>query len=409
MSIKKRVAAAACAIMMAASLVACGEDTMTICKSENHEVNAGVYIYYVLNQVNNQMYSIYYSTGKIPEDIVSASYGDGTMTVGEYSEQYAYELCVEMAAIAEEFDRLGLEISKDELDIIKEAVDASWDKEYYEALGIGKSSLEQIQIFGEMNNKVFEAYYLEGGINEVKDDELNKYLSDNYLRFKMISFAKDKDDKGAAAKDKANKYYEMTKEMDFDEVIAQYEADKKAEKEEADKDKDDSSKDDSSATDSSATDSSATDSSATDSSATDSSATDSSEADSSKDDSSSADKKDEEEKEIDNNIMINKKNQSYAEMDVVKHINEKMKNDEIAVFEDDGNWYVLQKLDVLTYTDYIEDNKTAIISEMKTEDFEKLIAGWVEQYDIQQNDKALKRYKAEDIYEDYEDYAEKQQ
>ena len=86
-----------------------------------------------------------------------------------------------------------------------------------------------------------------------------------------------------------------------------------------------------------------------------------------------------------------------------------MKIDEIAGFEDDDNWYVLQKLDVLAYTDYIEDNKKAIISEMKTEDFEKLIEGWVKQYDIQQNDKAIKRYKAEDIYEKYEDYAEKQQ
>ncbi len=424
MSIKKRLAAVACAVIMAASLVSCGEDTMHICETENYKVNAGVYIYYVMSSLNNQMYSIYYSTGKIPDDIVNTKYDDGTLTVGEYSEQYAYGLCEEMAAIAEKFDAMGLELTDEDYKLIKDNVESAWNEDYYESLGIAKSSLEQIQMFGQMNDKVFGAYYFEGGLQEVSDEDINKYLSENYIRFKMISITKDKDDNGKAAKEKAEKYLALTEEMDFDKVIEQFEADKEAEKNDDDKNND-SSKDDSSSNDeSSATDdNSAVDSSSAvdDSSANDSSsstddgtssasevtpeADESSKSDSSEDGSSDADKDDEEEK--DNNIIINKTSSNYKDLDVVKHVDTKMENDDIEIFEDDDSWYVLQKLDVTGHKTYVEDNREGIISEMKTEDFEKMIDSWVEEYKITKNDKAYKRYTAEEIFEDYNDYMEK--
>ncbi len=402
----------ACAIIMAASLVSCGEDTMHICETENYKVNAGVYIYYVMSSLNNQMYSIYYSTGSVPEDIVNEKYGDGTLTVGEYSEQYAYGLCEEMVAIAEKFDSLGLELTDEDYKLIKDNVDAAWNEEYYESLGIAKSSLEQIQMFGQMNDKVFGAYYFEDGLQEVTDEDINKYLSEDYLRFKMITIEKSEDDDGKAAKEKAEKYLALTEEMDFDEVIAQFEADEKAEKEEED-DKDDSSKDDSSSKDdpSSTTDSSSTEdsSSSEDSSATDDSTASASEVTPEADDSdSSSEESDEdEEEEKDYNIIINKTSSSYKDLDVVKHVDSKMETDDIEIFEDDDCWYVLQKLDVTGHETYVDDNREGIISEMKSEDFEKMIDSWVEEYTITKNDKAYKRYSAEEIFEDYNDYMEK--
>ncbi len=362
MSIKKRLAALACATIMAASLVSCGKDTMHICSTENYDVNAGVYIYFVLNEVNNQMYSIYYSTGELPDDIVGASYGDGTLTVGEHSEQLAYANCVEMVAVAEKFKELELEFSEEEKKTIEEAVEKAWNAEYYESLGVAKSSLTQIQEFSVMNDAVFGAYYFEGGIEEVTKEDINKHLADDYLCFKMISISK-----GAEGKDKdeankrAKEYLALTEEMEFDEVIAKFEADEEAKKKEENKDNT----------------------------------------------SSEADDKDKDEEEKDNRLVINKTGANMAALDVVKFIDEKMKDGDIKTFEDDDSWYVLQKLDPTKHETYADDNKKTLISEMKSADFEKMVDSWVESCNVTKNEKAYKRYSAEDIYEKYEEYLEK--
>lgn len=349
MSIKKRIAAALCAASLAVSLTACA-DTTYICKAQDYSVKAGVYIYYVISQLNNQAYTYYYKNGKQAEDIVGEPYGDGTMTVGEYAQESAYDSCKRIIAAEMKFDEMGLKLTQDDIDSIDANVDKYWDAEYYESMGIAKESLRQVQMSGAMLDKIFLAYYDEGGIQEVSDADIDKHLTDNYVRFKLISIAIEKDNE-AGAKTKAEEYKRLAAEKSFDEIIEDYKSSKKTDKDESDKQ--------------------------------------------------------ETEEEIDNNVFVNKKSSAYSSNKVVKYIDEKMKNDTVDIYSDDNYWYVIQKLDVLGYDDYVEDNKNALLNEMKSSEFDGMVDEWVEDCGIIKNDKSFSRYNADRIYEDYEEYQEK--
>lgn len=353
MSIKKRAAALICSCMMAASLASCA-DTSYICKADDVSVNAGVYIYYVISQISNQEYTYYYKNGAMSDDIINEAYGDGTMTVGDYAQSAAYESCQTIAAIQMKFNELGLELSSDDKAAISDAVEEGWNEEYYESIGVGKSSLEQMQTSSVMLDKIFSAYYDKGGIKEVSDSDMKKHVEDNYVRFKLISIAKSKQDEGKEAKKKAEELLAMTKEedfKDFDDVIEKYEKELKEDK---------------------------------------------------KDDSSS----DSDDEEHDHISMVNKNSSSYSSNKVIKHINSDMKNDEIDICDDDYYWYVIQKLDVKDYGDYIKDNRTALLDEMKGEEFDKAIDSWVEEYQIERNEDSYSRYTAKSVYKKYEKYLE---
>ena len=430
MSIKKRAAAAVCAIALAVSLAGCG-DTSYICKTKDYSINAGVYIYFVINQINSQAYSYYYANSAYSDDIINEAYGDGTMTVGEYAQDYAYQQCEQMLAIQAQFDALDLELTQEEKDAIGDAVDEAWNADYYESIGVSKESVEMIQTYSTMSDKVFDAYYLKDGIEGVSDEDVNAYLDENYIRFKVISIQKAADDSGAAAKKLAEEYKSMAEEMTFDEVIAAYKAaqsagtgtgddSSKTDESESSEVSSDESSEASSADDSSAAD----DTSVDDSSAADSSSQvaspspassdvdeSSSETDSSSDDSSEtetgADSAEDEDKYA-NDAVVNKNNEAYADNKVVKFIDAEMKYDEIATFEDDSYWYVIQKLDLDKYENYETDNYETLVSEMKSEDFQTKVDTWITAAKIDKNEKSVTRYTAKRIYKDYEDYQKKQ-
>lgn len=346
----KKAAAAVCSFCLTAAMLTSCADTTYICKSGDKSINAGVFIYYVMSQINQQAYTYYQNNGKASEDIINEKYGDGTMTVGEFAHEDAYTSCQKLMCTMLKFDELGLSLTDDEKHEIADAVEASWDADYYESIGIAKSSIEQIQTALEMDEKLFYAYYGEGGINEVSDSDIDAYIKDNYVRFKLISMAKT-EGKEDEAKATAEEYAEMAKETSFDEVIEEYKA-KTAEENGTDEE--------------------------------------------------------EEEEETDNNVMVNKNSGDYADNEVVEYIDTGMNNDDIKTFEDDNYWYVIEKLDVTDYPEYAEENRDILLQEMKTEEFEEMAEGWLGDMQIEQNSDAFARYTAEKVYDKYLDYQEDQ-
>lgn len=359
MSKKKIAAALAGAVIAAVSMASCA-DTSYICKTDDYSVNAGVYIYYVISQINNQAYSYYYTNGAASENIVEEAYGDGTMTVGEYSQEAAYQSCKELVLANIKFEELGLELSQDDLDSIDAAVDSYWDEDYYESMGISKDSIREIQKGGVMLDKIFLAYYGENGIEEVTQNDIDQHLSDNYVRFKLISIQKSEDNPDAA-QTMAEEYARAAEEKSFDEVIKDYQDSQES--------SDDESSDGTQTAD--------------------------------------GDEQDEQE-EDDNNIFVNKNSSSYSSNEVVKYIDGTMINDQISTYEDDYYCYVIQKLDVLDYPKYSSDNHDSLLSEMKSEEFQQKLEGWTDEYPVLRNDKSFSRYSAERIYEDYTEYQEEQ-
>lgn len=348
----KKAAAAVCSFCLAATMLTSCADTTYICKSGDKSINAGVFIYYVMSQINQQSYTYYQSNGKASEDIINEKYGDGTMTVGDFAHEDAYTSCQKLMCTMLKFDELGLSFTDEEKQEIKDTVEANWDPDYYESIGIGKSSIEQIQTGFEMEEKLFYAYYGEGGINAVSDSDIDAFIKDNYVRFKLISIAK-VEGKEDDAKATAEEYAEMTKEKSFDEVIKEYREKTAAE-------------------------------------------------------NGSSTSSDEDEEETDNNIMVNKNSSSYADNEVVKYITTGMNNGDIKTYEDDNYWYVIEKLDVTDYPEYTEKNRDSLLQEMKTDEFEEMTDGWLSDVHIEQNSDAFARYTAEKVYDKYLDYQEDQ-
>ena len=112
----------------------------------------------------------------------------------EYLSDYALTATKEYAAVVDKFNELGLTLSDEDIKSINDSISSTWDSqgEFYESEGISKESVKLALKGSKMREELFDHYYAEGGEEAVSDDEMVKYLDDNYLRYKSISFAKTK-------------------------------------------------------------------------------------------------------------------------------------------------------------------------------------------------------------------------
>ena len=285
-----------------------------------------------------------------------------------------------------------------------------------------------------MREELFDYYYAEGGKEAVSDDEMVKYLDDNYLRYKSISFAKTKastdssssatdsstDSADAAneeAKAKRDEFLEKAQGVsfdDFDSIIDEYNdyvASKKAKDSSSAADSDSSAADSSTSSDDTSsvsdidTSSTASDdtSSVSDSTAESSSTVDS---DSSTDSSSS-----------EPDPYANEKMMNYGAMDdsqkdttngkILKEVSG-MSTDVATAYEDDNAYYILIKGDIKDRdTEYAKDNHEDLLKEMKSDEFQEKLTSWVEKLDIKVNNKAIKRYTPKVVYDKQTEYYSK--
>lgn len=413
---KKITAALTAALLCTASLTSCS-DTSYVMTAGDSKINAGIYIYNELTEMSYQMTMMYYQKG-IKKDYFDQKV-DGK-AFDEYLSDYALTATKEYAAVVDKFNELGLTLSDEDIKSINDSISSTWDSqgEFYESEGISKESVKLALKGSKMREELFDHYYAEGGEEAVSDDEMVKYLDDNYLRYKSISFAKTKastdssssatdsstDSADAAneeAKAKRDEFLEKAQGVsfdDFDSIIDEYNdyvASKKA-------------ADSSSATDS---DSSASDSSTTSddtSSVSDSTAESSSAADS----DSSTDSSSSEPDPYANEKMVN-----YGEMDdsqkdttngkILKEVSG-MSTDVATAYEDDNAYYILIKGDVKDRdTEYAKDNHEDLLKEMKSDEFQKKLTSWVEKLDIKVNNKAIKRYTPKVVYDKQTEYYSK--
>lgn len=413
MSIKKKVAACACAVTMALSLASCG-DTSYVMKTDKYTVSAGMYLDYMLEELNTQMQTLYYKG--ITSDYLEQKYSD-TQTVGQHLSEFAYDKCVEAIVINKKFDEMGLSLTDEELSKINDNLSSVWESysKYYESNGISKASLKEILNTSAKSYSIFRAYYYDGGLEEVTTEDINDYLSDNYIRFKLLTIEKDTSDPSSTkAEELAKKYAEMAKVSSLDEVIEEYQEFMKKQTEESLKNDASGSgtpSDDSSTVTTASSDSSQPDSTTDTSSDAQVTTTDSSSQpevttnqevttvaspspSSATGDTTTAEKED----PYKNEACINKNSDSYKDNEVIKYVDEKMSFDTISTYSDDKNWYVIEKLDILKREDYAKDNHDSLLSEMKSDAFAELLDEWEKELDIEVNTKAIDRYTPETVY-----------
>lgn len=453
---RKAAALIACAVM--ASTVSGCADTSYSVKYGDDTVKAGVYIGYLQTELNNQLYILSYK-GIDSKDYFSQQV-EG-VDLAEYVKNNALKDTKEYVAITKQFAAEGLTLTDDELKAISSNVKSSWDNMggMYENNGVSKESLKEIYREQLMRTKLFDHYYGEGGSEAPTDEELQKYVNDNFIRYKMIALYKssDSDESTANAENeeklkKRDEYFEKGKDMNFDnfdELIAEY----KAESESA-ADTDSSAADDTSSEAGDDTSSTADTSSESESTADESSEAESvstpegpntedeaaeepeskadeassseAESDSSSDaDSSSAAETDsssetdsaaegEEEEEPDpyaNEAMIDLAKYTDEDYDTASgKLFKAVKEAEIGkvfTFENDNAYYIVVKGDVTQRTDYVSENRSTLVQSLMNDAFQSKLDSWVEAANITVNDKAIKRYTPQVIYDRMTEYSEK--
>ncbi len=252
MSKLKKIGALSVASIMAISLAGC-TDMSKIMTVDDVEVNAGIYINYMLTEYSEHVYSLNYSGVKSDYMNQEIEDHDGKkVKLKDFLPDYAYEQTLDLVAINKQFEKLGLELSKEDSKEVSEAVNnymESMTEEYLEKQGVSKDSVNKYFTAEKQKEVMFHYYYGEDGDKAVKNDDIKKYLKDSYLRYKVISVprtteatttastsegetattqsaeeqtkASKKADKKAKAL--AEKYLKIAKEnKDFDKVISQY-------------------------------------------------------------------------------------------------------------------------------------------------------------------------------------------
>lgn len=429
---KKITAALTAALLCSASLTACS-DTSYVMTVGDSKINAGIYIYNELTEMSYQMTMMYYQKG-IKKDYFDQKV-DGK-AFDEYLSDYALTATKEYAAVVDKFNELGLTLSDEDLKSINDSISSTWDSqgEFYESEGISKESIKLALKASKMKDEIFDHYYAEGGEEAVSDDDMVKYLDDNYLRYKSISFAKTStssdsssstdsstdsaDSANEEAKAERDEFLEKAQGVsfdDFDSIIDEYNdyvASKNASDSSSAADSDSSAADSSTTSDDTSsvaesdTSSAASDDTSSVSDSTADSSTAASDTDSSADSSSSAP-----------DPYANEKMMNYGTMDdsqkdtangkILKEVSG-MDTDVATAYEDDNAYYILIKGDIKGRdTEYAKDNHEDLLKEMKSDEFQEKLTGWVEKLDIKVNNKAIKRYTPKVVYDKQTEYYSK--
>ncbi len=417
MAILKKTAAFFTAVTIAACVTGCA-DTSYALKANDEKIKAGIYIDYIYNEMSTQINTLY-QTG-VTADFLNQKIDGKNFT--DYVAEIALDHTKEHAAINDKFDELKLKLDDDKIKEINSTVSDTWEQagDDFEEQGISRESLKEVYLNSAKRTAIFDYYYAEGGVEEVSNDDLVKYVNDNFLRYKVMSFAKNAQDEKAdkESKDLRDKYLKMAEGLNFEEFDTVIDAYKKYQEEQnnassaADSTSDTNSTDDTKADESSSenTDSSMTEGtlssyeaegeteSATDVSADNTSST-------ADDESSASDDNSEAENPYPNESMTNYGVLKDSDLESIQgKALTKIKELEVGkatAYEDDSSYYIFIKGDIAERSkEYVADeqNHDTILYQMKSDDYQKMLDDWVSKISYDINDKAIDRYTVEKIY-----------
>ncbi|MCD8006423.1 MAG: hypothetical protein LUF29_05545 [Oscillospiraceae bacterium] len=359
------------------SMTGCG-DTTWIVKVDDVTVNAGMYIYYQgagytagvyeLAEEDTTYYYYYLFGYSLLDETINGQ------SMSDYMSDYAVDMCKQYVVISKLFDELGLELSETELANIETSVANTWESygDTYEAAGISEETIEKVAIITMMEEDVFNAYYEVGGLNGTTEDDIKDYLEENYVRIKYITFefsesaddAIDEDYK-AEMLEIANSYLERAEAGEsMDDLIAEYaEILAAAEAEEEDEDSEDTDED-------------------------------AEEAEEEAEEVEVEDTEDEEVDEYANEYIYSIEATSPSEK-FINYVFTVCNVGEYTVIQDDTCFYLVERLDILERDDLYEANRDSYLEALFDEDYTTLINEKLATYEVEVNERSIKRYTAE--------------
>lgn len=353
------------------SFTACGENTVYSAVIDGQNVEAGIYIYY-LNMAYNELYGKLTEDAEVDSDydVYAQKYEEKSAT--DWIVDRAYEFCAEYVAVNNEAERLGVKLSSDQKSYIENMVDYYWNtynySEKFGEMGISQNSFKACLSSNYLASEVFLKMYGENGEKAVSDDDLFKFLTDNYARVKYYPFSKSVSDSDSDKEGQLKALETTAKDLiglmnaeggSFDSIISEYE--KLQEEINSSKNSDSDTSDTDTETD--------------------------------EDTSFEPMNTDTEADPYERETLIYKEAVSPSE-DFVKMVFEKKPSDYNKPFfyEDSSNYYVVEILDVNGRKDYIKDNHDTVLSNYKYEEFNDYISELAKNLKVEKNNSAIKRY-----------------
>lgn len=373
----KRILAFVLCCCMLFSFTACS-DTTWAAKNDKATITSGMYLGFM---VGNYMAAIQ-ETNISAYSTLKTKTIDGKNAIDWINEK-TLEDCKLYFAIEAKAEEFGIKLTAEDEAEVRSNVDNAWTNYgvYYENNGCSKKSLLEIYTNNFKMEKIFEYFYAEGGVEEVKKEDLKTFFLENLVRVKSIYMpltntttgAKLSEDEIKKVKDDAHKYLERAQNgEDFDALIEEYNK---------------------SLTEQEITSDSSSDSSDSSQDVSETTSNTSSEASSDASDSSGSE--DEKDKELDdglgeNDLIIEKSNTSFPEAFVTGVF--EMKVGEYKIITTDAYVFVVSKLDIGENEKTFEYYKKSVLSLMKEDDFKAKLDSFKTAITFETNEDSFKRY-----------------
>ena len=236
MKMLKRLAAGIVSVAMAATMLTGCDSGRYVMNYDGNDINSGIYIYNVLSELLTQQYNMYM---KGSSDSIMDQKVDGK-EMAVYLEDKAMEKTKAYCAVTEKFKELGLELTDDDNKSISTSATNTYNaqKDMFEEMGISKESIKLAYKGEKMKTMLFDYYYGKDGKEAPSDEEMEKYVTENYLRYKSITISKstksddsEKEKENKEKKEQAEKYFKQAEGKSFssfDDVIDAYKKDTEA-------------------------------------------------------------------------------------------------------------------------------------------------------------------------------------
>lgn len=193
MKIFKKVYSIIIVVSILTSLVACS-DTSWVYKYENKSIPSGLYLSFLINAYSEAVDKISEElkkeekTLKSQEEIFTHKLEDKDAEV--WIKEKAQTLSIQYFVVEKLFFDLGLSLSENDLSRIDYTLNSVWTNysELYEPNGASKNSVKLYLENSLKKELVFNKYYGKDGIEETPQEQVDKYLVENYALVKYILF-----------------------------------------------------------------------------------------------------------------------------------------------------------------------------------------------------------------------------
>lgn len=193
----RKFTAAAAAFAIAASVTGCaapeaitfGKSTQTAVTIDGYEVPAGIFVYNELYAYNSAAYNLYMQNGSYPSlDIVKEASIEGTDST-EWIQNEATDYCKDFVVTEKEFDKIGVSLTEEEIQLINDSLKNSLENELFETNGVGSESLKSIITNSYKQQHIFEYYYGLDSEFGCTEDELKEYYIDKTARINYFTIS----------------------------------------------------------------------------------------------------------------------------------------------------------------------------------------------------------------------------